>query len=149
MTLSVPQLTKDGRVIFNSKSTLPALVHPTMVLYVYWEEGNFPPTCDTCLTWQHIPMMDMDKEANLELKQQIQNDILKYGNVEDFEPTNILVATWRDVPPYPAEIYSGHQVRSCQQTRDIEPLLVQCWASVVDGGPTLNQQWLNGACLLG
>ena len=114
MTLSVPQLTKDGRVIFNSKSTLPALVHPTMVLYVYWEEGNFPPTCDTCLTWQHIPMVGMDKEANLELKQQIQNDILKYGKVVDFEPTNILVATWRDVPPYPAEIYSGHQVRYVQ-----------------------------------
>ena len=24
----------------------------------------------------------------------------------------------------------------------LPPLLVQCWASVVDGGPTLNQQWL-------
>ena len=36
-----------------------------------------------------------------------------------------------------------------QQTRDIEPLLVQCWASVVDGGPALNQQWLNVSCLLG
>ena len=30
-----------------------------------------------------------------------------------------------------------------QQTRDIEPSLVQCWTSIVDGGPTLNQQWLN------
>ena len=39
-------------------------------------------------------------------------------------------------------------VRS-QETRDIEALLVQCWASVVDGGPTLNQQWLNVSCLLG
>ena len=36
-----------------------------------------------------------------------------------------------------------------QQTRDIESLLVQCWASVVDGGPTLNQQWLNVSCVLG
>ena len=36
-----------------------------------------------------------------------------------------------------------------QQTRDIEPLLVQCWASVVDGGPTLNQQWLNLSSSLG
>ena len=35
------------------------------------------------------------------------------------------------------------------QTRDIEPLLVQCWSNVVDGGPTLNQQWLNVSCLLG
>ena len=37
---------------------------------------------------------------------------------------------------------------SLQQTRDIEPLLVQCWASVYDAGPTLNQQWLNVSCLL-
>ena len=35
-----------------------------------------------------------------------------------------------------------------QQTRDIEPLLDQCWASVVDGGPTLNQQRLNISLLL-
>ena len=34
-------------------------------------------------------------------------------------------------------------------SRDIEPLLVQCWASVVDGGPTLNHQWLNVSRLLG
>ena len=30
-----------------------------------------------------------------------------------------------------------------QETRDIEPLLVQCWDGIIDGGPTLNQQWLN------
>ena len=36
-----------------------------------------------------------------------------------------------------------------QQTRDIHPLLVQFWASVVDGGPTLNQQWVNVSYLLG
>ena len=30
-----------------------------------------------------------------------------------------------------------------QQTRDIRPLLLQCWANVVDGGPTLNQHWLD------
>ena len=36
-----------------------------------------------------------------------------------------------------------------KKTRDIEPLLVQWWASVVDGGSTLNQQWLDVSCLLG
>ena len=36
-----------------------------------------------------------------------------------------------------------------QQTRDIEPMLVQCWASVVDDGPALNQHWVNVSCLLG
>ena len=36
-----------------------------------------------------------------------------------------------------------------QQTRDVLPMLVYCWASVVDDGPTLNQHWLNVSCLLG
>ena len=36
-----------------------------------------------------------------------------------------------------------------QQTRDNEPMLGQCWADVVDGGPTLTQHWFNVACLLG
>ena len=36
-----------------------------------------------------------------------------------------------------------------QQTRDIEPMLVQYWADVVDGGPTSNQHWLNVSCFLG
>ena len=36
-----------------------------------------------------------------------------------------------------------------QQTRDIIPMLVQCWFTVYDAGPTLNQQWDNVSCLLG
>ena len=36
-----------------------------------------------------------------------------------------------------------------QQTRAIHALLVQCWATVYDAGPTLNHQWVNGSCLLG
>ena len=36
-----------------------------------------------------------------------------------------------------------------QLTRDIEPILAQCWVDVVDGGPTLNQHWFNVSCLLG
>ena len=35
-----------------------------------------------------------------------------------------------------------------QQTRDIYPMLFQCWATVFDAGPTLNQHWVNGWCLL-
>ena len=42
----------------------------------------------------------------------------------------------------------GHSMTT-QQTQHIEPLLVQCWASGVDGGLTVNQQWLNVSCLLG
>ena len=29
------------------------------------------------------------------------------------------------------------------RTRDIDPMLDQCWASVVDGGPTLVQHWVD------
>ena len=36
-----------------------------------------------------------------------------------------------------------------QQTRGIHPMLLQCWASVEDGGPTLKQHWVNAPCLLG
>ena len=36
-----------------------------------------------------------------------------------------------------------------QQTRNIEPVLVQCWASVADDGPTVNQHSLNVPSLLG
>ena len=34
-----------------------------------------------------------------------------------------------------------------QQTRDMEPILVQYWADVVDGGPTLNQHWFSVSCV--
>ena len=30
-----------------------------------------------------------------------------------------------------------------QQTRVFEPVLFQCWASVVDGGPPLKQYWFH------
>ena len=36
-----------------------------------------------------------------------------------------------------------------QQTWDVQPMLVQCWASVVDDGLALQQQWLMVSCLLG
>ena len=36
-----------------------------------------------------------------------------------------------------------------QQTRDFPPLLGQCWADVVDGGPTLTHHWAKVPCLLG
>ena len=41
------------------------------------------------------------------------------------------------------------KVQKTEQTRDIEPLLFQCWVSVVDGGPTIKQQWLNISCYKG
>ena len=29
-----------------------------------------------------------------------------------------------------------------QQTRDVHHLLIECWASVADAGPTFNQRWV-------
>ena len=40
-------------------------------------------------------------------------------------------------------------IASSQQTQDVESMLVLRWSSVVDGGPLLNQHWLNVSCLLG
>ena len=37
----------------------------------------------------------------------------------------------------------------CQQTRDSEPMMGQRWARVVDGGPTLAENWVIVSCLLG
>ena len=36
-----------------------------------------------------------------------------------------------------------------QQARDVDSILVWCWASFVDGGPTANQHWVNISCLPG
>ena len=47
-----------------------------------------------------------------------------------------MVLTSHHIMPYP------------QQTRHVEPMLVQCWADVVDGGPTLTQNWFNVSSLL-
>ena len=39
--------------------------------------------------------------------------------------------------------------RYSQQTRDMKPMLVCCWANFVNGGRTLTQHWLHVSCLLG
>ena len=36
-----------------------------------------------------------------------------------------------------------------QSTRYTDPILVQCWNSVADGGPTLYQHWVGVSCGLG
>ena len=36
-----------------------------------------------------------------------------------------------------------------QQTEDVHTMLIQCWPSCVDSGPTLNKRWFNVLCLLG
>ena len=36
-----------------------------------------------------------------------------------------------------------------RQTQNVEQMLVYCWSSVEDDGPTVNQHWLDIFCLLG
>ena len=36
---------------------------------------------------------------------------------------------------------------SAQEIQDGYPMLVQCWASVYDAGPTSNQHWITLLCL--
>ena len=36
-----------------------------------------------------------------------------------------------------------------QQTRDVKPMLFQCWPTVFDVGPTIKQHWFNVSRLLG
>ena len=35
----------------------------------------------------------------------------------------------------------GAQTAASHRTRDVEPMLFQCWPTVCDAGPTLNQHW--------
>ena len=41
---------------------------------------------------------------------------------------------------------TDHQAES-RPTRDVHPVLAQCWASVEDGGPSLSRHWVNVSCL--
>ena len=36
-----------------------------------------------------------------------------------------------------------------EQTRDIDPMLDECWPIVYDAGPIFSQHWVNVSCLLG
>ena len=38
-------------------------------------------------------------------------------------------------------VFTG--LSAAQQTRGVEPVLVWCWASVANGGPALDQHWVN------
>ena len=40
-------------------------------------------------------------------------------------------------------------LNSSQQTRGAELVLIKCWATVGDDGPTLNQHWFSVSCLAG
>ena len=35
------------------------------------------------------------------------------------------------------------------KTRHVDPMLDYCWPSVVDGGPTLVEHWVNKLCFMG
>ena len=43
---------------------------------------------------------------------------------------------------------SGQEVAPLH-TQDVDSMLVHCWTTVYDVGPTANQHWVNVSCLLG
>ena len=45
--------------------------------------------------------------------------------------------------------YLSENLEPTQQTRDIDPMLDQCWSTVYDAGPTLIQHRVDVSCLLG
>ena len=49
---------------------------------------------------------------------------------------------------YEAHICLLSHESQTQQTWDVGPTLVYCLATVVDGGPTVNQRWANVSCFL-
>ena len=48
----------------------------------------------------------------------------------------------------PADTHIKPALGQSRQTRDIEPIVVQCRADVADGGPTFTQHWFNVSRLL-
>ena len=56
-------------------------------------------------------------------------------------------------PLYPASPHplspSGKTNPLSQQTRDVNPVLAECWASVADAVPTFNQHRVDVSCLQG
>ena len=53
------------------------------------------------------------------------------------------------LPRYFLNVLISIRKLTSQQKRDIDPLLGQCWNSVCDAGPTLNQHRVNVSCLQG
>ena len=37
---------------------------------------------------------------------------------------------------------------SPQKAQNVDPLLIYCWSTVCDAGPTLNQHWADASCLM-
>ena len=46
-------------------------------------------------------------------------------------------------------VFAGITTSTTKKTRYNEPMLVYCWASFVDAGPTISQHWFIVSCLLG
>ena len=55
---------------------------------------------------------------------------------------------WTNIDPPMLKGIPAHPrcLNSSQQTRDTHPFVDQCWASVVDAGPTLIHQWISVSC---
>ena len=66
----------------------------------------------------------------------------KYFQILDTKLMEAIVVIYRRCPRSDSPILS-------QQTWNVGPTLVYCWATVYDVDPTVNQRWANVSCLLG
>ena len=90
------------------------------------------------------------------LSSQLAQSLKSYGHFLDLGPSSSLSVTWsppclifrvEQVTQYINE--NGSPVSTTQQTRHTFPMFDQCWAIVVDGGPTLVRHWVDVSCFLG
>ena len=67
------------------------------------------------------PTLPYDMKPETKCVSLLGQRLKRYTNIEPMLPYNM-----------------SRETKSSQQTRDVEPMLVHCWSTVYDAGPTLN-----------
>ena len=65
----------------------------------------------------------------------------KYSSDETHQTTICILRSKIHIHPCPCKCLQTYIYTDYQETQDVETMLVWCWASVEDGGPTSNQHW--------
>ena len=97
--------------------------------------------CLLCKGLKHIPNQLTDAEFITNTICVVHSFINKY-NFSSYEAGSYCVGisvSWQNFGPTSNKISHLAGENPTQQTRDIYPMLVQCWNGVVDDGPTLGE----------
>ena len=108
-----------------------------------WLDQHLQRRPSTNPTRAYCNVLRLCAHNRLHLKQRQETVVAKYGASVTEVVSHIRTTSRRDI----TNLWSLYP--SSQQTQDIVPMLVQCWFTVYDAGPTLNQQWDSVSCLLG